>query len=85
LLTATSKYKVIKKVKDDRFDEELLHQYDLLIQAGPKDFQIAVINNEDNRILILEDYAMGSVQSHTELLQALRDLFEAHALLRAGF
>lgn len=85
MLTATSNYKVIKKVKDDRFDEELLHQYDLLIQTGPKDFQLAVIDSKDNRILILEDYAMGNVQSHTELLQALKDLFDAHALLKAGF
>jgi hypothetical protein len=85
LQTATATYKLIKKVKDDRFDEDLLHQYDLLIQTGPKDFQIAVIDSQDNRILILEDYAMGNVQSHIELLQALKDLFEAHALLKAGF
>jgi len=85
LQTATVPYKLIKKVKDDRFDEELLHQYDLLIQTGTKDFQIAVIDSKDNRILFLEDYAMSNVQSHTELLLALKDLFEAHALLKAGF
>ncbi len=85
MLTATSKYKVIKKVKDDRFDEELLHQYDLLIQTGPKDFQLAVIDSKDNRILVLEDYAMGNVQSHSELLLTLKDLFDDHALLKAGF
>ena len=83
--TATANYKVIKKVKDDRFDEELLQQYDLLIQTGPKDFQLAVVDTRDNRLLILEDYAMGNVQSHAELLLALKDLFDAHALLRAGF
>ena len=83
--TATANYKLIKKVKDDRFDEELLQQYDLLIQTGPKDFQLAVIDTTDNRLLILEDYAMGNVQSHAELQLALKDLFEAHALLKAGF
>ena len=82
---ATANYKLIKKVKDDRFDEELLHQYELLIQTGPKDFQLAVIDSEDKRILVLEDYAMTGVQSHTELLIALKDLFDAHALLQAGF
>jgi hypothetical protein len=85
LQTAAATYKLIKKVKDDRFDEDLLHQYDLLIQTGPKDFQVAVIDSKDNRMLILEDYAMGNVQSHSELLQTLKDLFEAHALLKAGF
>ncbi len=82
---ATANYKLIKKVKDDRFDEELLHQYDLLIQTGPKDFQLAVIDSTENRILALEDYAMGNVQSHSELLIALKELFDAHALLKAGF
>jgi hypothetical protein len=85
LQTATANYKLIKKVKDDRFDEELLHQYDLLIQTGPKDFQLTVIDSKDNRLLVLEDYAMGNVQSHAELLNSLKELFEAHASLRAGF
>ncbi len=83
--TATAKYKLIKKVKDDRFDEDLLHQYDLLIQTGPKDFQLAVIDSKEDRVLALEDYAMGNVQSHAELLQALKELFDAHAILKAGF
>jgi len=85
LQTASATYKLIKKVKDDRFDEDLLHQYDLLVQTGPKDFQVAIIDSKDNRMLVLEDYAMGNVQSHAELLQTLKDLFDAHALLKAGF
>ncbi len=85
LQTATANYKVIKKIKDERFDEELLHQYDLLIQTGAKDFQLAVIDSKDNRLLALEDYAMGNVQSNSELLLTLKELFDAHALLRAGF
>jgi hypothetical protein len=85
LQAATSTYKLIKKVKDERFDEDLLHQYELLIQTGPKDFQVAVIDSKDNRLLILEDYAMGNVQSHNELLLTLKELFDAHALLKAGF
>lgn len=83
--TSTANYKVIKKVKDDRFDEELLHQYNLLIQTGPKDLQIAVVDSQENRLLVLEDYAMSNVQSHSELLAALKELFDAHALLKAGF
>lgn len=83
--TAAANYKVIKKVKDDRFDEDLLHQYSLLIQTGPKDFQLAVVDSKENRLLVLEDYAMSNVQSHGELLAALKELFDAHALLKAGF
>jgi len=84
LQTATLNYKLIKKVKDDRFDDELLHDHSLLIQTGPKDFQVAVVDG-GNRVMLLEDYAMGNVQSHEELLQALVELFDAHAMLKAGF
>ncbi|MBS1680715.1 MAG: DUF3822 family protein [Bacteroidetes bacterium] len=82
--TTTVNYKLIKKVKDDRFDEEQLHQCTLIIQTGAKDFQVAVIDQE-NRLMLLEDYSMGNVQSHTELMASLKELFDAHALLKAGF
>ncbi|HTH55218.1 MAG TPA: DUF3822 family protein [Cyclobacteriaceae bacterium] len=82
--TLAANYKLIKKVKDDRFDDERLNDHSLLIQTGPKDFQLAVIDSE-NRLMLLEDYAMGNVMSHEELLIALQDLFDAHAILKAGF
>lgn len=82
--TIAANYKLIKKVKDDRFDDERLNDHSLLIQTGPKDFQLAVIDSE-NRLMLLEDYAMGNVMSHEELLSALQDLFDAHAILKAGF
>ncbi|MBI1766743.1 MAG: DUF3822 family protein [Bacteroidetes bacterium] len=82
--TAALNYKLIKKVKDDRFDDEQLHNHSLLIQTGAKDFQLAVVDGE-NRLMLIEDYAMGNVQSHEELLHALKDLFDAHAMLKAGF
>jgi hypothetical protein len=85
LQTVSSKYKLIKKIKDDRFDEELLHQYELLINTGSKDLQVGVVDLEDNKILLLEDYALANIQSHSELLSALKELFDNHYLLQAGF
>jgi len=84
LQTLAANYKLIKKVKDDRFDDERLNDHSLLIQTGPKDFQLAVIDS-DNRLMLIEDYAMGNVMSYDELLSALQELFDAHALLKAGF
>ncbi len=78
-------YKLIKKIKDDRFDEENLHQYRLLIQLGVRDFQIAVVAESDHRLLFFEDYVLGDIHSHNELLQSLKSLFEAHPILHAGF
>ena len=48
--TAALSYKLIKKIKDEKFDEEKLQHYVLLIQLGTRDFQVAVI--DDNRLRV---------------------------------
>ncbi len=78
-------FKLIKKIKDDRFDEEKLHQYELLIQLGVKDLQIGILDTQDNRILFFEDYVLGDLSSHQELLDLFKGLFESHQVLQAGF
>ncbi|MFZ6011569.1 MAG: DUF3822 family protein [Bacteroidota bacterium] len=83
--TATLNYKLIKKIKDERFDEDLIHQYLLLIHIGTRDLQVIVVDSESSRVLLLEDYVFPELSSHTELLQLLEVLFEAHPFLRAAF
>lgn len=83
--TISSTYKLIKKIKDERFDEDKIHQYSLFINIGTRDFQIGVVDSDDKRFLVLEDYVFPSVSSHQELVSALDQLFEAHAFLKAGF
>ena len=78
-------YKLIKKIRDERFDEDKIHQYALFINIGTRDFQVGAIDLEDNRFLLLEDYVFPNVSSHQELVSALDQLFEAHAFLKAGF
>jgi hypothetical protein len=78
-------YKLIKKIKDDRFDEENIHQYDLLIQLSVRDFQISIIDGSDGRVLFFEDYVLGDLNSHQELLSLFQTLFESHPVLQAGF
>jgi len=85
LQTTTLNYKLIKKVRDERFDEEYIHQYHLLIHLGTRDFQICVIDPDDNRVLLLEDFVLPNLTSHEELLYLLDQLFDSHALLKAGF
>jgi Protein of unknown function (DUF3822) len=85
LQATTATYKLIKKIKDERFDEDKIHQYALFINIGTRDLQTGVIDTEDNRFLVLEDYVFPSVSSHQELVKALDQLFEAHAFLKAGF
>jgi hypothetical protein len=85
LQIATPTFKLIKKIKDERFDEEKLHQYNLLINIGVRDFQVAVVDSDDSRLIFFEDYVMGDLGSSEELLAQLQSLFEAHSLLLAGF
>lgn len=83
--TTTASHKLIKKIKDERFDEEKLHQYTLLINIGVRDFQVAVVDSEESRLVFFEDYVMGDLGSSEDLLSQLQLLFEAHPLLLAGF
>jgi hypothetical protein len=82
--TATS-YKLIKRVKDEKFDLDKLQQYNLLINSGVRDFQVGVIDTEDGRVLFFEDYVLGETKDHTEHLEAVKALFDSHELLQAGF
>ena len=81
---ATLGFKLIRKIKDDKFDEENLHQYSLLIQLGARDFQTCVVD-EVNRVLLLEDYVFNDVGSPEEQVAIVKDLYDAHPLLMAGF
>lgn len=83
--TATLGYKLIKKVKDEKFDVDKLHQYNLMIQIGIRDLQVAIVDSTNNRCLLLEDYVLASVKSHKALKELLASLFEEHHLLMAGF
>lgn len=78
-------YKLLKKTKDDKFDVELLHQYNLYILLGIRDIQIGVVCGETNRILLVEDYGLSSAKSYGELIVLLENLFDDHHLLKAGF
>ena len=83
--TAALHYKLIKKIRDERFDEELIHQYCLLIHIGSRDLQIGVVDSEQDRMLLLEDYVFPSLASHEELITILDLLFEEHPFLQAAF
>lgn len=78
-------HKLIKSIKDERFDEDKIHQYALYANLGTRDFQLGVVDLEDNQFLVLEDYVFPNVTSHEQLISAVDQLFESHAFLRAGF
>ncbi len=85
LQTTTLQYKLIKKIKDDRFDEELINQYHLLIHIGTRDFQMLVLDPDQNRVLLMEDFVLPGISTQNELMLMLDQLFDSHAVLKAGF
>ncbi len=78
-------YKLIRKTKDELFDEEFIHQYHLLLNIGTRDFQILVVEPGGNKVLLLEDFVLPSLTSNEELTHILDHLFDSHAFLKAGF
>lgn len=83
--TTTSGYKLIKKIKDDKFDVESLHDYNLLIQLGVRDLQVAVVDSRTNKCLLLEDFIIDQASTYGALIEILKGLFSDHHLLMAGF
>lgn len=81
----TLQYKLIKKIKDDRFDEEYIQDYLLLVAIGTRDFQIAVVEPIENKVLLLEDFVLPNLASNEELNALLDQLFDSHSLLKVGF
>jgi hypothetical protein len=78
-------YKLVRKIKDDNFDVERLHQYGLSMQVGIRDFQFCITDEETNTCLLLEDYVFENVKTIKTRLSILASLFENHHLLMAGF
>jgi hypothetical protein len=85
LSSIATRHKLIKRIKDEKFDEEKLQRYILLAQIGAKDLQVAVIDSTDNRLIFFEDYVFSEVSSQAELQEAIQSLFDAHEYLCAGF
>ena len=81
----TVNYKLLKKIKDDKFDVDDLHHYKLSMQIGTHDFQLIIVDSRKNKILLLEDYILASSKTYKELTNKLGDLFNNHHLLKAGF
>jgi hypothetical protein len=85
LQTTALQYKLIRKTKDELFDEEFIHQYHLLLNIGTRDFQLLVVDPSSNKVLLLEDFVLPTLTSNEELLKILEQLFDSHAFLKAGF
>lgn len=83
--TATKDFKLLKKIKDEKFDVDQLHHYNLSLLVGNRDFQVMVVDPRSNQCLLLEDYIISNVSSYSKLVSVFEDIFDSHHLLKAGF
>jgi hypothetical protein len=85
LKTAKKEYKLFKKIKEDKFEVDQLHNYDLNLLLGNRDLQLSVVDNRSNRCLIVEDFIISSIDSYAKLVNVFEQIFDDHHLLKAGF
>lgn len=83
--TTTAYYKLRQKVKDSKFSIDELENYNLLLQAGEKEFQLVVVDSKTHRCLLLEHYDLFGIETEEDYLEILEGLFRDHHLLMAGF
>jgi len=84
-ITTANNYKLIKQIKDKKFDVDKLHQYSLSIQIGLRDFQLLVVDTSNNQCLLLEDFGLGKIESYSQLVETLKIIFNDHHVIAAGF
>lgn len=83
--TATAKYILRQKIKDPKFSIDQLEHYNLLLQAGQREFQLIVVDSKSHRCLLLEHYDLIGTETEENYLSILEDLFQDHHLLMAAF
>ena len=66
------KIKQLHSFKDEAFDEKKTASYQLLLQMGVNDIQVAIHDKQQNKYIALEKY----VVSNTDNFEALTDLFD---------
>ena len=72
-----SNYKLLKRIKDEKFSVDKLESYTLLLQIGIQDIQVAVMDTADNRCIALEDIIMSNIDSAEKWQEVIEDTFEA--------
>lgn len=85
MITLTKGFKLHRSIKDSKLEVDHLEHYQLVLQAGARDFQIAVYDGRTNRCMLVEDYILPKPLNSDEYLDAIEELHDAHHLLAANF
>lgn len=83
--TDTSTYKLVQRVKDEKFSIDELEDYSLTLQVGIRDFQISVTDTQDNQVMSIEDYRLEGIKTINGRLRLIKSILDNHEYLTAGF
>ncbi len=84
-ISSEKPYRILKEIKDPKFEIDRLEFYNLFILMGIRDMQLFIIDNQEQRPVLLEDFMVAETESLTEKIDLLRKLFNDHHCLQAGF
>ena len=85
MLEGKHKYHLVKKIVDDTFEVDHMHEYILSIQLGNSIFRFCVIDSKRNRCMMIEDYKFDHALLPGQLIEQLDLIYDDHTLLKAGF
>lgn len=83
--TSQKSFRLLKKIKDPKFEIDRLDVYSLSLYLGNADFQVLIIDTEINQCVLLEDYVFDSKLNDEEKTAAIKIIFDDHHLLLANF
>jgi hypothetical protein len=78
-------FRLLKKIKDPKFEIDRLEYYSLSLYIGQKDFQILITDHETSYVVLLEDYVFDPNLEDTVKKEAIKFIFDDHHLLLANF
>jgi hypothetical protein len=78
-------FRLLKKIKDPKFEIDRLEYYSLSLYIGQKDFQILVTDHETNYVVLLEDYVFDPKLDDLAKKEVVKFIFDDHHLLLANF
>src|SRR5210317_56079 len=78
-------FRLLKKIKDPKFEIDRLEFYSLSLFIGSKDFQILIADTETRQCLLLEDYVFDAKLEESDKFAVVKYIIDDHHLLLANF
>lgn len=78
-------FRLLKKIKDPKFEIDRLEFYSLSLYIGQKDFQILITDLETDYVMLLEDFVFEQQEPDIDKAEVIRFIFDDHHLLLANF